>query len=175
MSTKRIPGRHEAERVKRAVQFMLKHETRARANPAPTTDVNIPGAWRQSWARRRLPLTDTTINSTSIARWPMGSTTTTGFRPRNATIRVCRSRGWAVETTTDASHFRPPTLPRGASDSQHGCVKEFCLRNPPSGGRIIAFVEVGHMPSDGPEGRVVKCTIRGPGSRRDAFPSMQNE
>ena len=41
MSTKGLPDRHEDERVQRSVHFMLKHETRARANPAPATDVDI--------------------------------------------------------------------------------------------------------------------------------------
>ncbi|EJK66819.1 hypothetical protein THAOC_12220 [Thalassiosira oceanica] len=113
MSTKGIPGRHEDERVQRAVHFMLKYKTRARADPAPATDVDIPGAWRPSWARRRLPSTDTTINSTSGARRAIGLTTSTGFGPWKATTRACRHNGRAVETTTDTSHFRPPPLPRG--------------------------------------------------------------
>ena len=175
MSTKGIPVPNEDERVQRAVLFMLKHKTRARANPAPTTDVYIPGAWRPSWARRRLPSTNTTINSTSGARRAIGLTTSTGFGPWNATTRACRHRGRAVETTTDTSHFRPPPLPRGASDSQHSCANEFCQRNPPSGGCIITFVDVRQYAFRRPGGRVVECTIRGHRSRRDVFPSMQNQ
>ena len=44
MSSKEVPPPPEDYRLKLAVQFMLKYETRARATPAPTADMDIPGA-----------------------------------------------------------------------------------------------------------------------------------